>query len=72
MQSSEPDPTSECPTDLVEHTYVAYVIAENISKAMAAGQIEAAEKNGYELIDWVVVFMCEGHVENINDKPDVA
>ena len=40
-----------------------HVIAENISTAMAAGQIEAADKNGYEPIDWAVVFMCEGHVK---------
>jgi hypothetical protein len=67
-----PDPTSERPTDIEENTYVAHVIAENISKAMAAGQIEAAENNGYESIDWAVVFMCEGHVRNINDEPDVG
>ena len=62
-----PDPTSERPTELVEDTHVAHVIAESISKAMAAGQIEAAETNGYEPIDWAVVFKCEGHVKNIND-----
>ncbi len=33
-----PDPTGERPTDIEENTYVADVIAENISKAMAAGQ----------------------------------
>jgi hypothetical protein len=67
-----PDLTSERPTDLEANTYVAHVVAENIAKAMAAGQIEAAEKNGYEPIDWAVVFMCEGYVKNINDDPNVV
>jgi hypothetical protein len=60
------------PTDIEENTYVAHVMAGNISKAMAAGQIEPAERNGQEPIDWAVVFMCEGHVKNINDEPDVV
>ena len=59
-------------TDMVEQTYVAHVMADDISKAMAAGQIAAAESGlgPREPIDWCVPFMCEGHMRNVNDDPD--
>ena len=58
--------------DLVESTFVAFVMAENVSEAMAAGQVQAAESDlgPNEPIDWAVVFMAEGHHRNVNDDPD--
>ena len=58
--------------DLVENTFVAFVMAENVSEAMAAGQVQAAESGlgPNEPIDWAVVFMAEGHHRNVNDDPD--
>ena len=58
--------------DLVENTFVAFVLAENVSEAMAAGQVQAAESGlgPNEPIDWAVVFMAEGHHRNVNDDPD--
>ena len=59
--------------DLVENTFVAFVMAENVSEAMAAGQVQAAESGlgPNEPIDWAVVFMAEGHHRNVNDDPDL-
>jgi hypothetical protein len=47
-------------------------MAQTISEAMAAGQIEAAAsgQGPAEPIDWAVVYMAEGHHRNINDDPD--
>ena len=58
--------------DLVENTFVAFVMAENVSEAMAAGQVQAAESGlgPNEPIDWAVVFMAEGHHRNVNDDQD--
>ena len=58
--------------DLVENTFVAFVMAENVSEAMAAGQVQAAESGlgPNEPIDWAVVFMAEGHHRNVNDDKD--
>ena len=48
--------------DLVENTFVAFVMAENVSEAMAAGQVQAAESGlgPNEPIDWAVVreYLC--------------
>jgi hypothetical protein len=40
--------------DLVENAFVAFVMAENVSEAMAAGQLQAAESGlgPDEPIDW--------------------
>jgi hypothetical protein len=58
--------------DLEESTYTAHVMARNISDAMAAGQVEAAESGlgPIEPIDWAAVFITEGHHRNISDDPD--
>ena len=47
-------------------------MAEDVSEAMAAGQVQAAESGlgPNEPIDWAVVFMAEGHHPNVNDDPD--
>jgi hypothetical protein len=58
--------------DLVENTFVAFVMADNVSEAMRTGQVQAAESGlgPNEPIDWAVVFMAEGHHRNVNDDPD--
>jgi hypothetical protein len=56
----------------VEDAFTAFVMAKDVSGAMAAGQVMASESNGSEPLDWHVVFMCEGHVRNINDDPDTV
>jgi hypothetical protein len=58
--------------DLVENTFVAFVMAENVSEAMAAGQVQAAESGlgPNEPIDWALVFMVERHHRNVNDDKD--
>jgi hypothetical protein len=54
--------------------FVAFVMAENTSEAMAAGQVQAAEGGSgpNEPINWAVVFMAEWHHRNANDDPDEA
>ena len=66
------DSRSTVRVDPVENTFVAFVMAENVSEAMAAGQVQAAESGlgPNEPIDWAVVFMAEGHHRNVNDDPD--
>ena len=51
---------------------IALVMAQTISEAMAAGQVEAAAsgQGPAEPIDWAVVYMAECHHRNINDEPD--
>jgi hypothetical protein len=54
-----------------EDTYCAYVEAENVVEAQRAGQHEALaavtpdEISPYPPEDFFVVFVCEGHVEDI-------
>jgi hypothetical protein len=75
-----PDPSTSSPEvgtapDFIEDvTFVAHVQAGNVSEAYAAGQVAAAESGlgPREPIDWCVIFMCEGHVRNCSDDPDVA
>ncbi len=48
-------------------------MVENVSEAMAAGQVQAAESglSTNEPIDWAVVLLAEGHHRNVNDDhPD--
>ena len=77
-----PDPLPSCASrsysrstervDLVENTSVAFVMAENVSEAMAAGQVQVAESGlrPNEPIDWALVFMVERHHRNVNDDKD--
>ena len=58
--------------DLVENSFVAFVMAENVTGGVATVQVQAAESGSgpNELIDWAVVFMAEGHHRNVNDDKD--
>ena len=51
---------------------IALVMAQTISEAMAAGQVEAAAsgQGPAEPSDWAVVYMAEDHHRNINDDQD--
>jgi hypothetical protein len=60
--------------DIEAKTFVAFVSADGVNAAYAAGQIAAAESEigPKEPIDWAVVYVAAGHHPNLADKPDSA
>ena len=56
--------------DLVEYTYTALVMAQTISEAMAAGQVEANGQGPAAPINWAVVLYDGRHHRNVNDDQD--
>ncbi len=54
--------------DLVENTQVIHVLAESPRNAYIKGQLEAAEATDTDPLDWAVIFLCDGHLENLNDQ----